>query len=234
VSLVPPIAISTSGGTAHVRFTTRADGDMNADLVDAATLVRRQRGFVDLPWTVLDEVHGTCVVTVTEPGGQRGEIADGAVTRVLDAVLGIWVGDCAPVAFVSAEGVIGAAHAGWRGLTDGVLETTVAAMRSIGASHVRAVLGPCVHRECYEFGAADLDGLVARFGPAARAVTAWGTPALDLPAAIGAVLDRVDVSLVPSHSPCTACDTDYWSHRARGEKGRHAMAVWLERDGWAA
>jgi hypothetical protein len=234
VSLVPPIAISTSGGTAHVRFTTRADGDMNADLVDGPSLTRRLRAFVDLPWTVLDEVHGTRVVTVTEPGGGCGEIADGAVTAVANAVLGIWVGDCAPVAFVSTEGIIGAAHAGWRGLTDGVLEGTVAAMRSLGATRMRAVLGPCVHRECYEFGITDLDALAVRFGPGACGVTSWGSPAFDLPAAIAAVLDRLDVSLIPSHAPCTACDDDYWSHRARGEKGRHAMAVWIEPDGRAA
>jgi YfiH family protein len=206
---------------------------MNADLVDGATLARRQRAFVDLPWTTLDEVHGPRVITVTEPGGGSGEMADGAVTRVANAVLGIWVGDCAPVAFVSAEGVLGAAHAGWRGLADGILESTVAAMRSLRATHVRAVLGPCVHRECYEFSAADLAALVARYGSAVRAVTSWGTPSFDLPAAVGTALHRLDVEVVPSHAPCTACDTDYWSHRARGEKGRQAMAVWVEPDGRA-
>jgi hypothetical protein len=207
---------------------------MNADLVDAATLARRLRAFVDLPWTLLDEVHGTRVVTVGGPGDGSGEIADGAVTRTPNAVLGIWVGDCAPVAFVSREGVIGAAHAGWRGLADGILESTVGAMRVLGARHVQAVLGPCVHRECYEFGAADLDALAARFGPAVRGVTSWGTPAFDLPAAIAAVLDRLGVALSASEAPCTACDSEYWSHRARGEKGRQAMAVWVESDGRAA
>ena len=96
-----------------------------ADLVDAATLARRQRAVLDRPWTWLAEIHGTRVVTVDRPGDGAGEIADGCVTADPGAALGIWVGDCAPVAFISREGVIGAAHAGWRGLVAGVLTATV-------------------------------------------------------------------------------------------------------------
>ena len=57
-------------------------------------------------------------------------------------------------------------------------------MRRSGGTAITAVVGPCIHAECYEFGADDLDALAARFGPAVRPRTAWGTPALDLPAAI--------------------------------------------------
>ena len=94
-------AIPTVVGAARLRFTTRADGDFHADLVAPDELRRRQRAVVDLPWTFLDEVHGVEVVTVREPGQHTGARADAAVTDRAGAVLGIWVGDCAPVALVA-------------------------------------------------------------------------------------------------------------------------------------
>ncbi len=161
-------AIPTVVGAARLRCTTRADGDFHADLVAPDELHRRQRAVVDLPWTFLDEVHGIEVVTVREPGQHTGARADAAVTDRAGAVLGVWVGDCAPVALVAPSGVIGAAHAGWRGVRAGVLPATVAAMRRLGATEVAAHVGPCIGPECYEFGAADLDDLRQRFGPDGR------------------------------------------------------------------
>jgi YfiH family protein len=219
--------VAVSGGTARIRFTSRADGDLHADLVPADELAARRRALVDLPATWLDEVHGTSVVTVTSPGQHAGATADGAVTDVFGAALGIWVGDCAPVALVASEGVIGAAHAGWRGVVAGVLPSTVRAMRRLGASTIEAHVGPYVHPECYEFGAADLDAVAARLGPSVRATTTAGTPALDLGAAIAASLAEEDVA-VASFGPCTACSAEHWSHRARADLGRHGMVVWLE------
>jgi copper oxidase (laccase) domain-containing protein len=219
--------VAVSGGTARIRFTTRADGDLHADLVPADELEARRRALVDLPATWLDEVHGTCVVTVTRPGEHAGTTADASVTDVVGAALGIWVGDCAPVALVAPEGVIGAAHAGWRGVVAGVLPSTVRAMRRLGASAVVAHVGPYVHPECYEFGLDDLDAVEARLGPTVRATTAIGMPALDMGAAIAASLAEEDVA-VASFGPCTACSTDHWSRRARADLGRHGMVVWLE------
>jgi YfiH family protein len=220
-------AIPTVVGPARLRYTTRADGDFHADLVAPDELRRRQRAVVDRPWTFLDEVHGVEVVTVRQPGQHTGARADAAVTDRVGAVLGVWVGDCAPVALVAPSGVIGAAHAGWRGVRAGVLPATVAAMRRLGATEVVAHVGPCIGPECYEFGAADLDDLRQRFGPAVVATTAAGAPALDMVALVAASLAEVGVELASS-GPCTACDDRYWSHRGRGDLGRQAMAVWLE------
>jgi copper oxidase (laccase) domain-containing protein len=101
-------------------------------------------------------------------------------------------------------------------------------MRRLGATEIAAVIGPCLHVECNEFGPADLERFVARFGPDVAGTTAWGTPALDLPAAVRAALAADGVEVAPALQACTGCDRRYWSHRARAERERHGMAVWLE------
>jgi YfiH family protein len=82
------------------------------------------------------------------------------VTRTPGVVLGILTADCQPVLFADPEaGVIGAAHAGWRGALDGVLEATVAAMAALGArpERIRAVIGPTISQRAYEVGPEFLD-----------------------------------------------------------------------------
>ncbi len=223
-----PLEFTTAQGRARLLFTTRAEGDFNRDLVAPAERRARQRDLVDLPWTMLDEVHGCDVVTVARPGDQCGSTADAAVTSVAGGVLGIWVGDCAPVALV-ADGGVGAAHAGWRGLVAGVLPATLAALRRLGATNVFAVVGPHIRPCCYEFGVDDLDAVAAALGGGVRSTTTFGTPALDLLAGIRASLATVGVEVAdPGPPPCTACDPRYWSHRGGGDLGRQAMAVWLE------
>jgi YfiH family protein len=210
-----------------VRFSTRVDGDLNADVVAADVLGRRWEAIADRPVVWLDEVHGTAVVLVDgdDPTGARG---DAMVTGDASRALGIWVGDCAPVAFIADEGVVGAAHVGWRGLLAGVVNETVTALRALGGSTIRAVIGPCIHAECYEFGVDGLARFTARFGAGASRTTTWGTPALDVPAALQAALLEVGVATVDTATPCTGCDERFWSYRARGERQRHGMAVWLE------
>jgi polyphenol oxidase len=166
--------------------------------------------------------------------GSRAGMVDGTGGRTVDGggaggpVLAIHTADCAPVALVSPEGILAAVHAGWRGLQAGIVETTVTQMRTHGASTVRAVLGPCIHAECYEFGAEDLDRLAARLGPQVRGQTSDGRPAFDPPAAVERALHRAGVDSPDVVPICTACDTRFFSHRARGDDGRQAMLVWLE------
>jgi copper oxidase (laccase) domain-containing protein len=114
-------------------------------------------------------------------------------------------------------------------LVAGVVGRTVDAMRSMGASDVSAVVGPCVHPECYEFGATDLARVTRRFGHAVAATTAAGAPALDLPAAARAALARAGVDNVIDLGACTACSPEsYFSHRARRERERQALVIWRE------
>ena len=215
--------------TAHVRTSTRAAGDFHVDGPRAALLHRRQ-AFQPGAWTQLDEVHGTRVVVVTSPGEHDLEVADAAVTAVPGAVLGAWVADCAPVVLVGStpagDGVVGAAHAGWRGALDGVLGATVAALRGLGAADVTAILGPCIHGCCDEFGTDLLGTFAERFGPEVRTTTTWGTPSLDMPAVVRAALAEHGVPL-DDRSECTRCHADRWFSHRRGDLGRQVMTVRL-------
>ena len=192
----------------------------------AADVEGRRRRVVDLEWTWLRQVHGNTVVRIDAADGGAGAPADGAVTTVPGAALAVLAADCAPVALASAEGVVGVAHAGWRGLVVGVLERTVEAMRDLGATTIAAALGPCIHPECYEFGDADLDRVAGRLGDDVRSTTATGRPALDLPTGVRAALANAGVSDLHVIDVCTACSPDLFSWRARRDTGRQAVVVW--------
>ena len=102
----------------------------------------------------LNQIHSAAVATLTAP--PEGRIAaDAMVTNVPGIGLGILTADCQPVLFADAKAqVIGAAHAGWRGARDGVLEATVAAMVALGARRqdIHAVIGPSISQVAYEVG----------------------------------------------------------------------------------
>jgi hypothetical protein len=114
----------------------------------------------------LTQVHGTHVVTATEPwAAGQGQNADAMVTATPGLALGIVTADCAPVLFAASGGkVVGAAHAGWRGAVAGVLEATIAAMTALGASAaaITAAIGPCIAQASYEVGPDLRDAVLAR------------------------------------------------------------------------
>jgi hypothetical protein len=100
------------------------------------------------------QVHSPDVVTVTAPiaEDERPE-ADAMVTRTPGLILGILTADCVPVLFADREaGVIGAAHAGWKGAISGVTDRTIAAMEALGATRegIACAIGPCIGRASYE------------------------------------------------------------------------------------
>ena len=210
------------------RFGTATDGDLSIDS-DPSGLAARRAAICPLPWTWLRQVHGTTVVVVQSPGDGAGAEGDAAVTAAPGACLAVQTADCAPLLLASGDGsVIAAAHAGWRGLYDGVLEATVAAMRSLGAEDVSARLGPCISPAAYEFGQADLTTLALRFGPDVVAATAAGTPAFDLRAGVRQALADVGVPLDESAVACTATEPGWFSWRARRDTGRQASTTWIE------
>lgn len=112
------------------------------------------------------QVHSPDVVTVERPWApEERPRADALVTRTPGIALGILTADCAPVLLADAEArVIGAAHAGWKGALDGVLEATVAAMLALGAEAGRIVagVGPCIAQRSYEVGPEFPAAFVAR------------------------------------------------------------------------
>jgi len=114
---------------------------------------------LDLPADALvttHQVHSATALPVTAPwpADERPQ-GDALVTRRRGLALGVLTADCAPVLFVDPEaGVIGAAHAGWRGALDGVLDAALAAMEAEGAVRARilAGIGPCIGKRSYEVG----------------------------------------------------------------------------------
>lgn len=222
------------GRVAVAVVTERSDGDVHPERVDPDTLRQRQVRLTGATWVMLDEVHGTDVVVVGADANLMWPIA--GIGDVLSAdgsseMLAVWVADCAPIALFGSNGSAWVvAHGGWRGLAHGVIDVAVDALEATGATVAAAVLGPCIHACCYEFGAADLDEVAAGVGAAASAVagsTHWGTDALDVPAAVAAGLARhgIDLDVV---GVCTGCDLRFRSHRRRVDLERHAMVAWFE------
>ncbi len=138
---------------------------------DPATIAENRRRAVEavLPGARLVtvfQVHSPDCVTVIEPFEDRlRPRADALVTDRPGLALGILTADCAPVLLADAQaGVVGAAHAGWKGAIGGVTDSTIAAMESLGArrDRIAAAVGPCIARASYEVD----DGFFRRFAAA--------------------------------------------------------------------
>lgn len=203
------------------RWTGRAEGNLRPG--DGAET--RWLRVVDRPWSWVRQVHGADVVTVARPGASAGEPGDALVTAEPGTCLAVFAADCAPVALASPEGMVGVAHAGWRGLVAGVIGQTVEAMRRLGATRVVAGLGPCIHPDCYEFRSEDLDRVAATLGDVVWARTSTGRPALDLPAGVRSELAAAGAELVVDLGRCTACSPDLFSYRG-GDDGHQAVVAW--------
>lgn len=163
-------------GAAH-GFLGRKGGVSTGDLAglnvsysedDPALTAENRRRAVEavLPGGTLQtcfQIHSPDVVTVTEPWADADRPrADALVTDRPGLVLGVLTADCAPVLFVDQRaGVVGAAHAGWKGAFTGVTDATIAAMEALGATraNIAAVVGPCIAQKSYEVDA----GFEARF-----------------------------------------------------------------------
>lgn len=222
------------GRVAVAAVTECSDGDVHPEIVDADTLGRRQFELTGAPWVMLDEVHGVEVVAVdslTRVARPLAATGDVLVADRSREMLAVWAADCAPLALFGANGTARVvAHAGWRGLAGGVIDVAVDALESTGTQVAAAVLGPCIHPCCYEFGAGELDQVARGVGVAPSDVmgsTSWGTRALDVPAAVRAGLARRGIEVDVAGS-CTGCDRRFRSHRRRAELERHALVAWFE------
>lgn len=200
-------------------------GDVDADVQENRRQLVAALALPSPPrW--LRQVHGTRVVR--EPGFDEPE-ADAAVTRTPGTVLAILTADCLPVVFAARDGSeVAAAHAGWRGLCAGVLESTVAAMAT-PARNVIAWLGPAAGPQAYEIGAEVFDAFTRHDASARMAFlpTRPGHWRVDL-----YMLARqrlLDAGIVEVHGGglCTISDTArFFSHRRDGRSGRMATLAW--------
>lgn len=146
------------GGASSGVFAGLNCGQGSSDQSEIVQINRdRVAGAIGVPQSHLagvHQVHSADVVTVSAPLDTKPR-ADAIVTATPGIALSILTADCQPVLFADhAAGVIGAAHAGWRGALDGVLEATVDAMEDLGATrdNITAVIGPCISQASYEVG----------------------------------------------------------------------------------
>ena len=161
--------------------------------------------------------------------------ADAAVTGVAGVVLAILTADCLPVVFAAKDGSeIAAAHAGWPGLSQGMLEATLAAMRTPPAD-VLAWIGPCAGPARYEVGRNVFDAFVSHDAAAVSAFVATreGHWLADLPALARRRLIAAGMSMADIHGGtwCTMSEPDrFFSHRRDGRSGRIATLAWIGLD----
>ncbi len=189
----------------------------------------------------LHQVHSPDAIVVHGPFAGDRPKADAMVTDRPGLVLGVLAADCGPILFADGEaGVIGAAHAGWKGALTGVLESTIEAMEGLGAQRDRitAVLGPSISADNYEVG----PEFVARFIEADAANAAYFAPSardghamFDLNRYTVDRLARAGVEAAMI-GLCTYADEDRFysyrraTHRAEPDYGRQISAIMLETD----
>lgn len=173
------------------------------------------------------QVHSAEVVTVPRPWPDRERPrADALVCDEPGMLLAILTADCAPVLLADREaGVIGAAHAGWRGALAGVVENTVAAMADLGARHERiaAVIGPAIAQSSYEVDEAFRDRFLAddRANEACFLPGAPGRFQFDLPGYIARRLARAEVGTIEDLALDTyADDARFYSYRRATHRGK--------------
>ncbi|HTB66989.1 MAG TPA: peptidoglycan editing factor PgeF [Steroidobacteraceae bacterium] len=197
---------------------------------------RRIAARFDLPtepaW--LTQVHGAEVLRL-DAQLQANLTADAVVTRRPGRVCVIQVADCLPVLLAAGDGsVVGAAHAGWRGLAAGVLEATVAAM-DVPPGQLRAWIGPGIGPAHFEVGAEVRERLVGAAGPAGAAkaeaafiANARGRWQCDLVALARQRLAACGLSAIHGGRWCTFSDAEnFFSFRRDGRTGRMAALIWL-------
>ena len=191
---------------------------------------RRLRAALGLPaepsW--LEQVHGTRVVDLDrQDAGQ----ADGAVTTRVGAVCTVMTADCLPVLFCDRAGTrVGVAHAGWRGLLDGVLAAAVAALR-LPPAELIAWLGPAIGQGAFEVGPEVRDAFVVRSAGAERrfARNPRGRWQADLYGLARDALSAAGVEAIHGGGFCTFTEAErFFSHRREAPCGRMATLIWLD------
>lgn len=215
----------------------------NDDPAHVAENRRRMAEAIGVPperFLTLYQVHSPDVVVVEQPWDQAARPkADALVTAVPGIALGVTAADCGPVLFADADArVIGAAHAGWKGALTGVLEATLGAMDTLGATRGRVVaaIGPLIRQPSYEVG----DEFVARFTAADPGYARFFIPAarpghamFDLGGFIRMRLEAAGVERIDDTGIDTYPDENFFSyrrsvHRAEPDYGRAVHAIVLE------
>lgn len=211
-------------------FTDSSAGNLALHVGDDPSLVLQRRTELEAEMGIaagslqfMNQVHGATVALAD--GTSRTPEADAMVS--LGTPLAVMVADCIPLllAGTSRSGpVLSAIHAGRPGLAAGVVPAAVDRMRALGATGIRAWLGPSICGRCYEVPR-HLQEQIAAVVPAAIATTSWGTPGLDLPAGARSQLEEAGVSVEYS-GQCTLETESLYSYRRNRNTGRFAGVIW--------
>ena len=182
----------------------------------------------------LQQVHGIAAVDAGKTANSGTEIvADAAFARQPDVVCAVMTADCLPVLFCDRAGsVVAAAHAGWRGLVGGILESTLVGM-AVPAAELLAWLGPAIGPQAFEVGDEVRTAFLADDPAAATAFVALGAGKwlADLYALARRRLLRAGVQQIYGGGECTLSDrARYFSYRRDGITGRMATLIWLAGD----
>ena len=222
-----------AGGVSTGRYESlNLAGHVGDDAVAVATNRARLRDLLELPaepvW--LEQVHGSRILAADR--GSDGEPADGAVAVAAGTVLVIMTADCLPVLLTTRSGdAVGAVHAGWRGLAEGVIGAGVAALDREPAE-VLAWLGPAIGPDAFEVGGEVRDAFLRRY-PAATACFIPNRRArwqADLYALARLALAEAGVTRVFGGGACTHREAArFFSHRREAPCGRMATLIWRER-----
>lgn len=243
----PDWIVPVWGGPARVRafFTTRHGGissgatatfDVGSarpgpadDIVAITENRRRLRELLPADPVWLHQVHGNDVVTITTAPAAP-PVADAAVTHAANTVLTVRAADCLPIMLADrAATVLAVAHAGWRGLAGGVVESALAAMH-VPASDVVAWIGPAIGAQAFAVGADVLAAYCVDDDAAAAFFKPWreGKWLADLPGLARARLMRAGVAAVAGGHWCTHTDAArFHSYRRDPRAGRMALVAWL-------
>lgn len=225
---VKSLVTTRAGGVSQAPWASLNLGDHVGDdpaHVAANRARLRQSLPADPGW--LRQVHSARVV---ELGRDANLEADAAVARQPGQVCAVLTADCLPVLFCDRAGsVVAAAHAGWRGLADGVLEATVAAMQ-VAPEGILAWMGAAIGPQAFEVGDDVREAFVARHPEAAAAFAphAPGKWLADLYRLARVRLDHAGVHAIYGGGRCTYQEADsFYSYRRDGVTGRMASLIWL-------
>jgi YfiH family protein len=194
----------------------------------AAVAENRQRiaeamGAGHASFVTMNQQHTAIALVVEGPWAGRWPPCDAVVTTVAGLALGVLTADCAPVLLAApAAGVVGAAHAGWRGAIGGVLEAVLTAMRGLGGGEIVAAIGPTIQQQSYEVG----PEFAARFLADDAANADFFAPGegdrrhFDLPAYCRRRLERAGVAAVELLENDTCAEAgDFFSNRRAVKQG---------------
>ena len=212
-----------TGGVSHGAFASLNlglhVGDLQSDVLRNREIVAHSFS----PAQYMNQVHGERIVIIEEISDEA-PTADALVTGIPGIALAVMVADCIPLLLKSKE-CVAAVHVGRRGLVNEIARKTLHLMREMGAQTITAIVGPSICGRCYEVSE-EIYQEVIQFHPLAASSTSLGTRALNLPAALEAVLRDEDV-VVESDFECTVESDDLFSYRRDGVTGRQAGLIRL-------